>query len=167
MGDFFDLDSVSLDTPAASETVVDFFVNNIHQVIAGHEDGIPWRICFVEKDSGPVGALTLKALIERHLGQPVSLIRVRRRLDSAAVKGPKIVAGDFVILITDVITSGFQTILACKRLERLGAKVTHCFAAVDRRQGSMSDLERSGLVVNALTNLADLQKAIKEKKGRS
>lgn len=63
------------------------------------------KLVFVEKDAGPIGALSLKDLIFSRTGIPTVEVRTRRRVYCAAIKG-KLQQGDNVIIVTDVVTTG-------------------------------------------------------------
>lgn len=54
--------------------------------------------------------------------------------------------------------------LACEKLRNMGAKVTHCFAMVDRRK-TVGELEKQGYVIETLTSLDKLQSALDKRKG--
>lgn len=91
------------------------------------------RLAFIEKESGPIGAILLQALIIQKIGIPGFVIRVRRRVLLAAFKGDySIGKEDKVLLISDVVTSGGTVIQSIKKIEELRMRVVGVVALVNR-----------------------------------
>ncbi len=65
-------------------------------------------------------------------------------------------AGDAVVVVEDVITSGGSARRAATALERAGGKVLGILAVVDRQEGGKAALESEGRAVVALTTAAEL-----------
>ena len=65
-------------------------------------------------------------------------------------------AGDAVVVVEDVITSGGSAQRAIGAVEAAGGKVLGVLAVVDRGQGGRGVLEANGLKVVALTTATDL-----------
>ena len=65
-------------------------------------------------------------------------------------------AGDAVVVVEDVITSGGSAQRAIGAVEAAGGKVLGVLAVVDRGQGGRGVLEANGLKVVALTTAIDL-----------
>ena len=65
-------------------------------------------------------------------------------------------AGDTVVVVEDVITSGGSALQAIAAVEEEGGKVLGVLAVVDREQGGRAALEARGVVVAALTTVTEL-----------
>lgn len=120
------------------------------------------KICFIEKDSGPLGMLAYAGLMSAKLQRPISAIRPRRDVLKMAVEGMPINAGDKVILVQDVLTTSFQVLQAAHKIKQLGAQATAVVALVDRGQEKDSQLSEMGIEVISDVNLSEMN-AIKEK----
>lgn len=155
LGEFFDAD-LHLSKPNVADTITEQMAEIIRDIITSSASN-NWKVCFIEKDSGPVGMITSKDLIEQRLKMATTVVRIKRRLISAAFKGEKIKKGDKVILITDVITSGLQTQLARKKIEKLGARVSYCVAIVDRRTDAGKYIEGTEIIAKSITTLKELK----------
>ena len=77
-----------LSTPDDIESVVERYLNVIHSAIS--EFYPIHRLAFIEKDSGPVGALTLKDLLIVRTRIPGVIIRVQRRESSPLCRNLRI-----------------------------------------------------------------------------
>ena len=59
-------------------------------------------------------------------------------------------AGDTVVVVDDVITTGGSTLKAVDAIEREGGKVAFCLVLVDREEGGKAAIEARGIPVIAL-----------------
>jgi orotate phosphoribosyltransferase len=59
-------------------------------------------------------------------------------------------AGDTVVVVDDVITTGGSTLKAVDAIEREGGKVAFCLVLVDREEGGREAIEACGIHVIAL-----------------
>jgi len=112
---FFDLDT-SNNNPSSLKYIVDWYATAISNLIQKH--GQIDRVAFIEKDSGPVGAITLLSGVLQRINLPAIIVRVRKRLPQNSLKG---ISGDNVknvILVTDVFTSGGGIKIAIKKLRK-------------------------------------------------
>jgi orotate phosphoribosyltransferase len=95
-------------------------------------------LAFVEKDSGPVGTITLMGRIVTESGIPAVTARLRKRENFAKITGdPETVeglrAGQRVLLVTDAITSGRTANDAIAAISDAGGKVVGVCTLLDRR----------------------------------
>ena len=146
---YFDADKLLLGSPQAFDLVSSEVVEQLKRYS-------PAKICFVEKDSGPVGMLSLASFVAERLGKPVSAIRVRRAVWKMAVKGMPITAGDHVVLIQDVMTTGFQLVRAAATLEKLKARIVSVIALVDREMEKDGDFVKLNVDLISLHSLSEL-----------
>ncbi|MBX3354336.1 MAG: orotate phosphoribosyltransferase [Phycisphaeraceae bacterium] len=65
-------------------------------------------------------------------------------------------AGDRMVLLEDVATTGGQALEAVEVLRGAGAIVTHVIATIDRLEGARENVERAGLTFDALFTVRDL-----------
>jgi len=65
-------------------------------------------------------------------------------------------AGDAVVVVEDVITSGGSALQAITAVEAEGGRVLGVLAVVDREQGGLDALTARGYAVAALTTVTDL-----------
>ena len=65
-------------------------------------------------------------------------------------------AGDAVVVVEDVITSGGSALQAIAAVEEEGGQVLGVLAVVDREQGGRAALEARGVAVVALTTVTEL-----------
>jgi orotate phosphoribosyltransferase len=71
------------------------------------------------------------------------------------VEGP-FVAGDRVVIVEDVITTGGSALRAVESVRGAGGTVAGVLALVDREEGGREAIEASGLAVHALTRAAEI-----------
>lgn len=146
---YWDLDSI-LTTPAEIEEVTSCYLGEIDQIrtTLGPID----RLGFIEKDSGPVGALTLKDLLIVRSNIPGVIIRQQRRILTAAIKGKEpLHPGERIVLISDVSTSGSGILKTAKIVWAFRAKVIAAIVFFDREQGAVENLNRVDIVLRSIT----------------
>ncbi len=106
-------------------------------------DPIAYAIAYASQVAGqPVRAFTVRKEAKQHgTGQ---LIEGQYR------------AGDRVVVVEDVITTGGSALKAVAALQAAGATVAGVLAVVDREEGGREALEAAGLSVQALVRAADV-----------
>jgi orotate phosphoribosyltransferase len=104
-----------------------------------------------------VGAVACLSHIQ---GRPVKTFIVRKQAKEHGtqrqVEGPALSAGDTVILVDDVATTGKALIEAHQALSALGVKVRKAIVIVDRDEGAGANLARIGVVLESIFTLEDL-----------
>jgi orotate phosphoribosyltransferase len=121
------------------------------------------KICFFEKDSGPLGVVPLAGLVASIMERPISIARPLRDVMAISLKGEPIRKGDEVVLVHDLLTSGFQILPAVNYIHELGAKVIAVVVCVDReekKQRKDEDFLRLGLPVIKIYTLTEIKKAL-------
>lgn len=116
------------------------------------------KICFIEKDSGPIGMLSLVCLVGSKLRRPISTIRQLRDVEKMMIKGESINPGDQVVLVHDLIRSGFQILRAMHKLQKLGVHVIAVIALVDREEEKDIEFLKSGIKLISFAKLSEIQK---------
>ncbi len=169
LSDYFDAD-LFLSDPKNIDLVLRWFVPELEsrRKAVGRID----RLVFVEKEEGPVGALTLKDICTWKTRIPSAVVRPSRRGPAMRVKtlhdelwlrptanykakklpfeanfGP-----ERVILVSDVSTTGTTIINAVKRIKKSGGEVDAAFVLYDRQDKSKA---KNGSMLTAEERLAE------------
>ena len=74
---------------------------------------------------------------------------------SKMVEG-KLKAGDVVLLVEDIATTGGQVLEAAKVISEAGAKVKKIVAVIDRRQGASENIKAAGYAFESILTKDDL-----------
>lgn len=148
--DYFDADRLLMGSPDVLEEVAGQIVKMLKKYPHA-------KVGFIEKDSGPVGMLIMEGLIASKLGRPTSTVRPRRDVWKTAIKGDPIEKGDEVVLIQDVLRTGFQVIKAIRILEKRGAHTIAVITLVDREEEKDNEFARKNIDVIAITKLSEIE----------
>lgn len=65
-------------------------------------------------------------------------------------------AGDVVVIVEDIATTGGQALEAAKVLQEAGAKVAAIIATIDRQEGAREHVENAGFLFESLFTKTDL-----------
>ncbi len=83
---------------------------------------------------------TAVSLLSSHTGHPIRAFIVRKEAKKHGlqkmIEGPALKAGDRVVMVEDVITTGGSVLKAIEEVEKLGAKVARVICLVDRNEGA-------------------------------
>ena len=122
------------------------------ELFAKHVTAATRRIAGAE-----LGAVPLAAAASMASGLPCVFIRNQKKEygTSKQVEGV-IEAGDVVMIVEDVLTTGGQVLEAAKSLESTGAKVEKIVAVIDRMEGARQNIEGAGYKFEALFTTEDL-----------
>ena len=86
------------------------------------------------------------ALLSSQTGRPLKAFIVRKEAKKHGmqkmIEGPKITAGDKVVIIEDVVTTGGSVLKAIEEVENLKARVIKIICLVDRNEGAAETLAR-------------------------
>jgi orotate phosphoribosyltransferase len=110
------------------------------------------------KLAGPeLGGVPLVAAASLASGLPCVYIRNQKKAYGTAkqIEG-ELDAGDRVVIVEDVGTSGGQVLEAIKVIEAAGAEVVRVVYAIDREEGARENVERAGYDFAALFTKTDL-----------
>ena len=104
-----------------------------------------------------LGGIPLVAAAGMAAGLPMVLIRNQKKDYGTAkqIEG-KLEAGDRVVIVEDIATTGGQVLEAAKTLESLGAEVVKIIAVIDRQEGARENIEKAGYTFEALLTKGDL-----------
>lgn len=104
----------------------------------------------------PLAGLPLATAVSLESGRPMIYPRPPKEHGTGAtVEGP-FQAGDRVVVVDDVATSGISVIEATERLESVGIEVDRAVVLVDRRGGAREALAGRGIELHAVLDLLDV-----------
>jgi orotate phosphoribosyltransferase len=104
-----------------------------------------------------LGAVSLAAAASMASGKPFVIVRNQKKDygTSKLVEGI-LNAGDTVLIVEDVLTTGGQVLEAAQSLKDAGAKIDRIVAVIDRQEGARQNIESAGYVFEALFTTTDL-----------
>lgn len=112
----------------------------------------------VDRIAGPeLGAVALAAAASMACGKPFFIVRNQKK----GYGGDKLVegilnAGETVLIVEDILTTGGQVLEAAKVIESAGAKVAGICGVIDRLEGARENIEKAGYRFDALFTTKDL-----------
>ncbi len=140
---YFNLDYLST-TPEQVTSITNWYIETINKISSTEAvDGL----VFIDKDSGPVGAISLMGSIIAETGIPSLIARLKKRTLHARITGrpeliKKLSLGINVIIITDAITTTRTVKDTVEVVNSFGGKVVGICTLLDRQT------EHAGFVDN-------------------
>src|SRR5882724_8339280 len=112
----------------------------------------------IDRIAGPeLGAVALATAASLASGKPCVFVRNAKKEYGSSKQIEGILnAGDRVLLIEDIVTSGRQLVEAVKTLEATGAKVIKAICIIDREEGGREVIESAGIKFESLFKTSDL-----------
>jgi orotate phosphoribosyltransferase len=112
----------------------------------------------VDRLAGPeLGAVALAAATSIASGKPFVLVRNQKKgYGSGKLIEGTLKAGESVVIIEDILTTGGQIVEAAKALEAAGAKVVKLLGTIDRLEGARENIEGAGYAYESLFTIRDL-----------
>lgn len=149
---FFDFDFFLL-SKERSDQYTKWLVSTINEI--KDTDKNPFCLVFIEKDSGPIGLLSLKEYLSITTNTPSFIVRPRRFpfLPVASFKGelPYDKKYDYnCLIISDVATTGGHLNQAIEMIESeyISGKVTHCIVLLNRGEEKVkSNFQKRGITL--------------------
>lgn len=124
------------------------------------------RIAQVESELGQranrlagaeLGGIPLVTVASLETGRPCLFVRNAKKDYGTAKRLEGVIeAGDRVILLEDVATTGGQALEAVESIRAEGGEVIAIIATIDRQEGARENIERAGLRFESLFTKADL-----------
>lgn len=104
-----------------------------------------------------LGAVPLAVAVALETGTPFVMVRKETREHGTGkrIEGPD-VAGQHVLVVEDVATSGGSVVEAVRVLKEAGATVTDAWVVVDRESGARERLAAEGVTLHGLVTASDL-----------
>lgn len=112
----------------------------------------------VQRIAGPeLGAVPLAAAAAMACGIPAIFVRNQKKEygSNKQIEG-LFNAGETIIIIEDIMTTGGQVVEASRTLEAAGLKVKKIVGVIDRLEGARENIERAGYVFESLFTTKDL-----------
>jgi orotate phosphoribosyltransferase len=104
-----------------------------------------------------LGGIPLVSAASMASGLPCVFIRNQKKdYGTAKQLEGTLEAGDRVVIVEDVATTGGQVLEAAKVITDTGAEVAAIIATIDRQEGARDNVEDAGYVFDALFTVADL-----------
>jgi len=104
-----------------------------------------------------LGGIPLVTAASIASGLPTVLIRNQKKdYGTAKQLEGKLEAGDRVLIVEDIATTGGQVLEAAKVIESTGAKVVKIVAVIDRQEGARENIEGAGFKFESLFTKSDL-----------
>ncbi len=104
-----------------------------------------------------LGGIPLVSAASMASGLPCVFIRNQKKdYGTAKQLEGKIAAGDRVVIVEDVATTGGQALEAAKVLQGEGAIVTTIICTIDRQEGARENIEAAGIAFESLFTVRDL-----------
>jgi len=104
-----------------------------------------------------LGGIPLVSAASMASGLPCVFIRNQKKdYGTAKQLEGKLEAGDRVVIVEDVATTGGQVLEAAKVIAELGAEVVAIICTIDRQEGARENVEGAGFVFDALFTVDDL-----------
>lgn len=112
----------------------------------------------VERLAGAeLGGIPLVTATSLHTGLPCIFVRNKKKDYGTAKQLEGVLTkGDTVVLVEDVATTGGQALEAVESLRESGANVLAVIATIDRLEGARDNVEKAGLIFEALFTKRDL-----------
>ncbi|WP_457752802.1 orotate phosphoribosyltransferase [Thermococcus sp.] len=111
-----------------------------------------------DKVAGPeLGAIPIATALALETEKPLLIVRKKKKEHGTGrqIEG-EVKAGDKVLLVEDVTTTGGSVLRAAKILEKEGAKVVEIMVVVDREEGAKENIEKEGYTLIPLVRVSEL-----------
>ena len=112
----------------------------------------------VQRIAGPeLGAVPLAAAAAMASGKPAIFVRNQKKAygSNKQIEGVYN-AGETIVIVEDIMTTGGQVVEAAKTLEAAGLKVKKIVGVIDRLEGARQNIEAAGYVFESLFTTKDL-----------
>jgi len=105
-----------------------------------------------------LGGVALAAAASLASGLPFIIVRnAKKEYGTSKPFEGKLAAGDVVLLVEDVATTGGQVLEAAKVIREAGATVEKIVAVIDRGEGARENIETAGYAFEAILSAEDLR----------
>lgn len=103
-----------------------------------------------------LGGVALAAAASMSSGRPFVIIRnAKKDYGTQKMFEGKLAAGDRVLLVEDIATTGGQVLEAAKVIQEAGAVVQRIVAVLDRQEGARANIEAAGFVFESLLTIGE------------
>lgn len=128
----------------------------LHQIALGMSELIPDNI---DGLAGlELGGIPIVTMLAHVTGLPALFVRKKaKEYGTCQLAEGGEIAGQKLVIIEDVVTSGGQILLSTKELRALGAQIDCVLCVIDRESGGRENLAEEGLELRSLFTLSELQ----------
>lgn len=111
-----------------------------------------------QRIAGPeLGAVPLAASAAMQCGKPCLFVRNQKKEYGSAKQIEGVFkAGEKIVLVEDIVTSGGQVIEAAKTLRDVGLSLLKVIVIIDREEGGRQAIEGAGIKMDSLFTTTDL-----------
>jgi len=104
-----------------------------------------------------LGAVLLGGAVSMETGLPLCIVRKEAKDygTSRAIEG-RLVAGEKVCLVEDVLTTGGAALAAAEKVRAAGGEIVGLVGVLDREEGAAENLARAGIPFHPLLRRADV-----------
>jgi orotate phosphoribosyltransferase len=119
-------------------------------------DNLPAAIGGMAIGADPITAATITLAGQRGLDLKGFIVRKEAKQHGMGrqVEGP-VAAGETVVIVEDVVTSGGSALAAVEAARQFGLKVERILAVIDRLEGGREAIEAAGLSLQTLLTVRD------------
>ena len=109
-----------------------------------------------------LGAVPIAAVVALETGKPYIMVRKEKKEHGTSKEFEgDLVAGDRLLFVEDVVTTGGTLMKAIQRMRAAGAAVTEVVAGVDREEGGKEALASIDVILRALVTSEELMQVAK------
>ncbi len=119
-------------------------------------DNLPAAVGGMAIGADPITAATITLAGQRGLDLRGFIVRKEAKQHGMGrqVEGP-VTAGETVVVVEDVVTSGGSALAAVEACKQFGLNVTGVLAVIDRLEGGRQAIEAAGLTLKTLLTVRD------------
>ncbi|MEM2282027.1 MAG: orotate phosphoribosyltransferase [Candidatus Hadarchaeales archaeon] len=139
--------------PRLLQTVVEAYIRKIREE----------RIKFDRIAGIATAGIPIASVLAYRLEKPFLYVRKEEKTHGTGKRVEGVVeAGERVLLVDDVVTTGSNLLLAASALREQGARVEDVLVLIDREQGGGAELERNGLKLHSCLKVTELVSELRE-----
>ena len=107
-----------------------------------------------------LGGIPIATMLAQVTGLPALFVRkAAKPYGTARLAEGGVVAGQRLLLVEDVVTSGGQIIDSARQLRALGAEVTDALCVIDRESGGAANILAEEITLHALFTMTELKQS--------
>ena len=114
-----------------------------------------------DRIAGPeLGAVSLAAAVSMEVGKPFLIVKkAKKDYGTQNLIEGAYTAGERVVVLEDVITTGGAVLTACDVLKSESLEIVKIVAAIDRQEGAVEAIQDAGYAVDSVLTSTDLANA--------
>jgi orotate phosphoribosyltransferase len=148
--------------------LVPSFPHQYRRMIKHLQEMISEQIGFDSIDSVasvPTGGLVIASSLAYELVKPLVYVRSQaKEYGTGKLVEGMVKAGDRIILVDDVATTGGSVINGIKELKKAGAKITDAYVIINRLEGADDNLLEEGVTLHQILDIMQVAKILHEQK---